>query len=38
MHAQPAYVHTPVSPSSDTRKVVVDIAGLNKYYSAIHVL
>ncbi|AOZ11251.1 MULTISPECIES: amino acid ABC transporter ATP-binding protein [Pseudomonas] len=38
MHAQPAYVHTPVSPSSDTRKVVVDIAGLNKYYSAFHVL
>ena len=30
MHAQPAYVHNPVSPVTDTRKVVVDIAGLNK--------
>ena len=38
MHAQPAYVHNPVSPVTDTRKVVVDIAGLNKYYSAFHVL
>ena len=37
MLAQPAYVH-PVSPVTDTRKVVVDIAGLNKYYSAFHVL
>ena len=37
MHAQPAYVH-PVSPVTDTRKVVVDITGLNKYYSAFHVL
>ena len=38
MNVQPVYVHTPVSPTSDTRKVVVDIAGLNKYYSAFHVL
>ena len=38
MQAQPAYVHNPVSPVTDSRKVVVDIAGLNKYYSAFHVL
>ncbi|MGP5448673.1 amino acid ABC transporter ATP-binding protein [Pseudomonas helleri] len=38
MQAHSAYVHNPVSPSTDTRKVVVDISGLNKYYSAFHVL
>ena len=38
MQAQPAYVHNPVSLVTDSRKVVVDIAGLNKYYGAFHVL
>ena len=38
MQAQPAYVHNPVSAATDSRKVVVGIAGLNKYYSAFHVL
>ena len=38
MHAHPHDVHTPASPATDPRKVVVDISGLNKYYSAFHVL
>ena len=38
MNVQPVYVHSAVSPATDPRKVVVDIAGLNKYYSAFHVL
>ena len=38
MQVHSAYVHNPVSPGTDSRKVVVDIAGLNKYYSAFHVL
>ena len=33
-----ALLETPAMPHPDTRKVVVDIAGLNKFYSAFHVL
>ena len=38
MLAQPAYVHNLELPVTDTRKVVVDISGLHKYFSAFHVL
>ncbi|MNB81506.1 Glutamine transport ATP-binding protein GlnQ [compost metagenome] len=38
MHALSALVDTPFAASPDTRKVVVDIAGLNKFYGAFHVL
>ncbi|WP_305883197.1 amino acid ABC transporter ATP-binding protein [Pseudomonas sp. Irchel s3h17] len=38
MNALSALVDTPLAARPDTRKVVVDIAGLNKFYGAFHVL
>ena len=38
MHALSALVDTPLPASPDTRKVVADIAGLNKFYGTFHVL
>nr|WP_305887885.1 amino acid ABC transporter ATP-binding protein [Pseudomonas sp. FW300-N1A1] len=38
MNALSALVDTPLAARLDTRKVVVDITGLNKFYGAFHVL